>query len=116
MKALYIFAIIVFLWQTNCERCIGSSQPTKRDDCISRDLDEGYYKCCYAVTEIENQSEKEIHCAELNKEQYDDINKYIKDSKEEYKQRTGKTVKDASVDCNSNYVVISLMSLILLLF
>ena len=116
MKALCIIAIIVLLSQSKCEYCGSDYIPTKREDCTSLPFGEDYYKCCYAVGEIEGQSDKEIKCHPVKKEEYDNFDKFLKDFKETCKQQTGKTVKDLSVDCNSNYVMISLMSLIFLLF
>ena len=53
-------------------------------------------------------------CNSITKEQYDNIKDYIKEKIKE-NGKGGAKCRKFSIDCNSNYLVFSLLSLILLL-
>ena len=114
-KAFYFLLIATFIWQYSGKDCYSldfdyteegdidrSKLATGVDDCESRDLPDGYYRCCF----LEYSGVK--MCVPIDKDSYDDIDDMI----DEYEKEEG--VKDVSLDCGSNYIVISLLSLILL--
>ena len=82
------------------------------EDCNNRELDSGeYYRCCFIEAEMKGVESKT--CLPLSKEEYDDIGDYI-DKSEKAAKDMGVDVEDYSIDCGSNYIVISILSLILL--
>ena len=70
-----------------------------------------YKYCCFAEAEADGKTEKE--CIALTQKDYDEIGDYI-DNLEKLAKDFANVDADYSVDCNSNYIVISLLSLILL--
>ena len=60
------------------------------------------YHCCLVKAKG-----AESGCVPIDKNIYNDIDKYIKDAKD-------RGVKSPSIECSSNYIIISLLSLILL--
>ena len=74
----------------------------------------GYSYCCYAIEDFEYLGEnlKLRHCFELTQGQYDDIDDYIDDVEDEA-EKHDIDYDELSVDCSSNHIMISLLSLIL---
>ena len=116
MKAILFLILIVLNSQKEWEICSG---PSAEDDayCHSLALSSDAFRCCYREIKYNNRgtSIEAQDCQPLTKDQYDDIPGYISDGEEELREK-GYTDIKLSVDCNSNYVKISLLSLILLFF
>ena len=75
---------------------------------LAKDPDDStYYRCCFV--EIEGQGSELKTCVALTKEKYDDIDGTIKSLKEQG------DYDDIEIDCESNYIILPLLSLILLL-
>ena len=108
MKTLYVLLVLTLIAQCLSTKCVGAPQPSKAEDCNNRELDSGYYRCCFVEFEMKGIETK--GCTPLTKEQYDDIDDYIDKAKDDAEV----TVEDFSIDCGSNYIVISILSLILL--
>ena len=87
------------------------SSPSKAKDCHDAEPGDGYYKCCYSIGKLKGEN-KEKGCLPIKKEEYDDIDKYISDSK---KQIGEEKVEKLDIDCNSKYLVLSVISLLLFL-
>ena len=100
MKAFYFFLIVLFIYQCSSKSCNEISSPSWAGDCLKAEPDKGFYKCCYGG-KIGGKDEKG-YCVSLTKEQCDNIDKYIID-------------KGDYVYCNSKYLVLSVISLILFL-
>ena len=58
------------------------SSPSKAKDCHDAEPGDGYYKCCYSIGKLKGEN-KEKGCLPIKKEEYDDIDKYISDSKKQ---------------------------------
>ena len=108
MKTLYVLLVLTLIAQCLSTKCGDPTQPSKAEDCNNRELDSGEYRCCFIEFEIKGVKSKA--CGAVTKEQYDDIDDYI----DKNEDTLGDTVEDFSIDCGSNYIVISILSLILL--
>ena len=112
MKTLYVLLVLTLIAQCLSTKCGDiTQQPSKAEDCNNRELDSGYYRCCFMEVETKK-SGKTKYCGPVTKEQYDDIDDYI--DKVEKAEKDTVDVEDFSIDCGSNYIVISILSLILL--
>lgn len=110
MKTLYVLLVLTLIAQCLSTKCVDlTQQPSKAEDCNNRELDSGEYRCCFIEIEVKGK-EKTKYCGPITKEQYDDIDDYIDKAEDD----AGDTVEDFSIDCGSNYIVISILSLILL--
>lgn len=100
-KAFFLLLIAFLISQYDGRICADiTATPTKASDCNDREKDEGTYRCCY----LEASGLK--MCVPFNKEQYD----AIADAVDQYKNQG---YKDISIDCGANYIMLSLISLIL---
>ena len=99
-----ILLVLQFNFVTN--DCDGTTSNV--EDCQKKTLDAGDYKCCLWETEWDGGSVS--GCGPLTKDQYDNIDDYIDKAEE----NSGLPDADLDIDCNSNYLLISLLSLILL--
>ena len=111
MKTLYVLLVLTLIAQCLSTECEDGTQPSKAEDCNNRELDSGYYRCCFMEVETKK-SGKTKYCGPVTKEQYDDIDDYIDEVEKAEKDTVD--VEDFSIDCGSNYIVISILSLILL--
>lgn len=112
MKTLYVLLVLTLIAQCLSTKCLDPTKPSKAEDCNNRELDSGeYYRCCFIEAEMKGVESKT--CLPLSKEEYDDIGDYI-DKSEKAAKDMGVDVEDYSIDCGSNYIVISILSLILL--
>ena len=110
MKTLYVLLVLTLIAQCLSTKCGDlTQQPSKAEDCNNRELDSGEYRCCFIEYELKGFGEMKA-CGAVTKEQYDDIGDYI----DKAEKAAGDTVEDFSIDCGSNYIVISILSLILL--
>ena len=115
MKTLFSLLIIFFLFQYSKETaCTSKLNPSAAKDCIEIELEGDEEKCClFSYSTSDKVDTQPINsCIGLTEEQYEDINNYFKGKVEE----TNKTVNilKANIDCGSNYLIISILSLILL--
>ena len=82
-------------------------RPKKKnaDECNKINPGDGFYRCCFIKGKFKGESGES--CTSVTKAQYDDID----DAIEAY-EKAGYDID--SLDCGSNYIIISLLSLILL--
>ena len=116
MKGLHMLLAVLILSLYCCqekeEYCDTDIKANGIDDCKNLKLDEEeMYKCCFAEGKGNGQTEK--NCWPVTKGEYDEIKDFIKTLESEAKKDAGFDV-EYSVDCSSNYIIISLLSLILL--
>ena len=122
-KTLYLLLVLLLLSKFNCQDEEEGLDPGECDDdlssgCENLKVGKGYYKCCLFEAEAdevigETGSKKIKYCEAIKKDDYDNIKDYIKQSEKEAKN-DWKIDVDLSIDCASNYVMISLLSLIIL--
>ena len=109
MKTLYALLIILLFAQIICQEddvvLCDSAKKKNADECNKINPVEGFYRCCFIKGKFEGESEE--GCISITKAQYDDID----DAIEAYEKAGGDV---DSLDCGSNYIIISLLSLILL--
>ena len=121
-KALYLLLALLLLSKFNCQSeeeedyDEGECKEKISSGCENLKVGKGYYKCCLFEAEFDQEydGEKESKlCRPITQTEYDDIKDYIKKSEDDFKNGLGFGV-DISIDCASNYVMISLLSLIIL--
>ena len=110
MKTLYALLIILLFAQIICdenevEEC-DDAEKKNADECNKINPIEGFYRCCFVKGKFNGKSRE--GCTSVTKAQYDDID----DAIEAYEKAWGADID--SLDCGSNYIIISLLSLILL--
>ena len=110
------FIFIVSSLQSPCTQI----QLASKDKCKSSEVSDGYYKCCFYKGSIDkvstgekivnflggtNREEYEsiIKCVEITKNEYNDINKYIKNHQSLTFDNTTVKFDSVSVDCFCNY-------------
>ena len=119
MKALYLSLALILLSYVYSGDCNREFYASEAKECHSSSFNTTkYYRCCFLNSkhkEKANEEEKENKlCLPLPKSDYDDIDAIIKKLKEPVEKEGGVFTK-FSIDCSSNYIVISILSLILLL-
>ena len=110
MKALYALLVLLLVSPYLCESCEFLDDTKGLSDCNSRSLDkeDGEAYCC--LIKYKYQGTKLESCIPATQDEYDDIKGFIKtlENSDEL------DLDDVSVNCGSNYIIISLFSLILL--
>lgn len=114
MKIIPIFISLLLISSIYCEDeeddskyCQGINKKSVKD-CENLKLSSGYKYCCFYDAKSDEGEVK--GCMPLKESEYNDIKKYIEDIEKEEKD-----VKINKIDCNSNYLKIGLLSLLLLL-
>ena len=100
-----ILLVLQFNFVTN--DCDGSASSV--EDCQKMTLGTGEYKCCLFEAEYDGGSGS--YCSGLSQDEYDNIDDYIDKAEE----NAGLADYELDIDCSSNYLIISLLSLILLI-
>ena len=113
MKAYFFVILFGALAMYSCANCEGPA--TSVSDCEKRTLPAGGYRCCFVDFKVTVMGEPQItkECGSLTKEEYDNIDKVLEDGKKRVEEFDGKIDK-FSIDCNSNYIIISMLTLLLL--
>ena len=123
MKVFAALLIVLLVSQYYCEKtCSSFVSANSYDDCKDLKLSSNGYRCCYLEYTYDYLGEK------VTTKRCDDISKYYYDNIDDYKDTIeiivdalgGDNVNVKTIDCgskrsnDSNYLVISLFSLILL--
>ena len=107
---LYALLIILLFAQIICQEddvvLCDSAKKKNADECNKINPVEGFYRCCFIKVKSEEGSWE--GCYPVTKAQYDDID----DAIESIEKEEGADID--TLDCGSNYIIISLLSLILL--
>ena len=110
--ALISIFLLSFIYSDETKTCEGIV--TKKSECHDIKLSDEK-KCCY-FNYIYTEDGKELEikgCGDLTKAEYDDIDKYIDDMKKDNEK--DEKFKLKSLDCNSYYLHITILSLIFIL-
>ena len=128
MKVLNLIIAIYFIYYINCQTatdykdyCGYEESSTSVDDCKNRKVSKEGSKCCYTLY---SKKEKEGWCTTLDKYELDNFGKVMKKhelDKEIYEddpesQKRYEEYGDYHIDCFSEYIKISLISILLILF
>ena len=111
---LLLFALLISLYNSQEIYCEDdeAAEPKEVEDCEKRKLKDGDYKCCFVEAEfkIAGQTKESKSCGTVTKEEYDKIEDLI----DEYKEHpeSGIEIEEYSVDCASEYIMISLALLL----
>ncbi len=121
-KAIYLLLLSLLLSQIYCEDddsndyCGDEKDGTVNDEdiCHDRTLQRGVFRCCYVEAEgtFDGKKSKVKLCVPVTKEQYDEIEDFVDAMKKDVDE--GDKIDEYSIDCASNYIMISLLSLLLL--
>ena len=113
MKAYFFVILFGALAMYNCADCEGSASSVS--DCEKRTLPEGAYRCCFADVKVTimGQTKESKEFGPITKDQYDNIEKFMEEAKKQVEAFGGK-IDRYEVDCNSNYIIISMLALLLL--
>ena len=120
MKVFHIFLIILSasLYNAADEISCGSNEPkaTKASDCHSRKVSKEGAKCCYHNYKyyLDGDLKEEQICQEEKKGNVENFVPVYK-SKKGYIIAKGGSIDKYDMDCSSNYLYISLLSLMILL-
>ena len=129
MKILYTILIIILasLYKADdskpkyCSQWTRTYAPSQPSDChnlwINETLTPGYYyKCCYVAIQyyFNGNFHNETSCTPVTKEYYDTLIPRVK-SEYDYYKISGSVIDKFVTDCSSNYLYISLLSLIIFL-
>ena len=116
-KTLFLFLVILpmlYSLQEGDTECENKANPKSKKDCNGLGVGDKY-KCWYVKSshkEDDGSKKQEEECEPISKADYDRIKDYIKEQEETWKAIELDIEK---YDCNSTYLLISIMSLIVLL-
>ena len=115
MKALYTLLILLLLSIYKAEEC-STKEATKDTDCTGLNPGAGYYRCCYSYVKgtIGGKDVEQKTCLPILKTNWDNIKDYVKTQKAAVETGDNKVSK-YEINCSSNYLYISLLSLVLIL-
>ena len=117
-KTLFLLLVIWLISYSYQSECDDKEEGAKKvKDCKDLKVNPGMYKCCYVKgeSEYDGKKEKGEGCQEIDETNYNRIKDYIKDWEDSVKKSGGK-LDVKKFDCSSNYLLFSIMSLIILLF
>ena len=129
MKILYTILIIILasLYKADdsrfkyCSQWTRTYAPSQPSDCHNLWINETftpgyYYKCCYVAKQyyFNGNFHNETSCTPVTKEYYDTLIPRVKSELDFYKI-SGSVIDKFVTDCSSNYLYISLLSLIIFL-
>ena len=111
---LLLFALLISLYNSQEIYCEDdeAAEPKEVEDCEKRKVKEGHYKCCFIEIEYKYAGEtiESKSCGSVTKEEYDKIEDLIDENKEH--PDDGIEIEEYSVDCASEYIMISLALLL----
>ena len=116
MKTIHALLIVLLASLYNAAQNCTDIDADKPSFCHGLTLTTGQYRCCYIYAKavlfgIESVSKK---CTPVTKAEFDNIKQYEKASKEMIEKMGGK-VLSLDINCFSNYLYISLLSLMIFL-
>ena len=128
MKVMYSLLIIILASSYKaidekpkyCSQCAGDDAPHEPSDCFNLWINESrtteYYKCCYETRQYYYKGEyyNSTRCVNLEKVEYDTLIPRVKSGVDYYKA-LGSVIDKYEFNCSSNYLYISLLSLIIFL-
>ena len=112
-------SLLVFILVSLCKSAsvCKSTVPTQAKDCYNLPVDSNEYKCCYShkIYTHKGKFHSDTLCDATNFEDYNNMVNKVKSEIGHIKSEGG-IIEVYEVDCSSNYLYISLLSLIVLLF
>ena len=116
MKTLYALLILLLLSIYKAEDCDTTKTVEKDTDCTGLNPGPNSYRCCYSYLKgtINGQDTEKKQCLPISKTDYDGIKDFVKKGKET-SEAAGNKISKYEINCSSNYLYISLLSLVLIL-
>ena len=110
MEALYIILLLLcsFFNLSLGELCTGSE--VKSNDCSSRELPEGYFRCCFMKATLKSADHTATDvpvCQPLTEEDYNNIENFIKKWIQQHKE-IGVDLIFKDIDCRASYLISAL--------
>ena len=116
MKAFYFVLALTLLAMTYSRDC-DEGQAEKAKDCNEANFDKTqYHRCCF-VDSKGTKDGQDINlkiCKPISKADFDKIKETVEKLEKQMEDENYKSVK-VKIDCSSNYIVLSTLSLILFL-
>lgn len=103
-------------WELDEENVVAKIGNKYYTDCTKAYSKESELKCCYVnYTGSDNQTQpyEEVFCLEMNATQYENIIEYFKGEVGK-RQNMSYVIQSATIECGAQYIIISMLSLILL--
>ena len=118
MKVLHVLLIILLVSIYKAQKCNSTDpKPEQPKDCYNRDKSiDNQHRCCYIYEKyfLMGGLEKGKSCTPLTKIEFNNIKDVIKSYKEAI-EKMGGIIDTFEINCFSNYLYISLLSLMMLL-
>lgn len=111
MRTLYLILVALLVSQISSRTCVDitAAAPTKASECNDATDKTSFYRCCYMYVKDKAGTEVKM-CVPIDEATYKEIGKTIDEKKKAYSD-----LDKFEFDCNSKYVALSILSLILLL-
>ena len=115
MKALYFLLLALLLSQTFSRSCSGSA--TEASECHNAEKATTAYRCCYLDQKytLGGQSFEDKKCSPVTETEYLNI-KTIVEAAETAAKAIGATGISIKINCDSKYLVSSILTLLIFLF
>jgi len=116
MKTLYALLILLLLSIYKAEDCDTTKTVEKDTDCTGLNPGPNSYRCCYSYLKgtIGGKDTEQKQCLPIVKKDWDSIKDFVKKGKET-SEAAGNKISKYEINCSSNYLYISLLSLVLIL-
>ena len=118
MKFYIIFSLITISFNiratTQCQHMPARSKRVCFD--FYKGVDSQGYHCCYSKEKFNGTGEYYYECFDLNQYEYDHIKETIKNIENDYYYKKGFDITIKSLDCNSYYLQLGIISFVFLLF
>ena len=117
LHLILLTLILTYIKSLNSENWCFGYHGNNVNECKDLKLTEGYYKCCFAesITKMDNETYNYKICINITKNDYENLEEFKKKAKK-MSEDSGYEVIKYEVQCSSNYIIISLLLLIQLLF
>ena len=117
MNALSSLLVLILVSLCKSESVCSLTVPTQAKDCYNLTVEKNEYKCCYSRQEYTQEGKYHNHtrCEGVKEADYNNMGNRIK-SLIGYIKSQGGIIQTYEMNCSSNYLYISLLSLIVLLF
>ena len=117
MKAFHVLLITILISLTAAElECLDETFPTRAKDCNERTVAGDYVKCCYVKYYYFSNGEfiNSTRCSPIRQYDLEILAPKVRSIRDHIKTNGG-VVESYIYDCSSNYLYMSLLSLILIL-
>ena len=113
MKALFLILSIILISEYNCEACASKNPPKDKKECLKRNLGDDDDFCCLFQLNYTN-GDTETNCIPLTDKNHRKMKDFLRDQIDNKQKEKKENITFANIDCGANYLIISILSLIIL--